>query len=66
MGSNLCPLCTKVVETIQHLFITYEVAQRLWVKCDKWLGISSVRNIEVDSHFCRVFLSFFSVKASKV
>jgi len=66
MGSNLCPFCTKEVETIQHLFISFEVAQRLWVKCDKWLGISSVRSIEVDSHFCGISLSFSSVKANKV
>jgi len=40
MRSNLCPLSTKEVETIQHLLITCEVTQRLWVKCDNWLGIS--------------------------
>jgi len=66
MRSNICLLCTKEVETIQYLFITYEVAQRLWVKCDELLGISSVRSIEVDSHLCGFFLSLFSVKANKV
>jgi len=68
MRSNLCPFCTKKVETIQHLFFTCEVAQRLWIKCDKWLGISSVRNrnIEVESHFYGFFLSFFTVKTNKV
>jgi len=66
MGSNLCPLCTKEVKTIQHLLITCEVTQRLWVKCDKWLAISSVRKIEVDSNFWGLSLSIFSAKANKV
>jgi len=63
--SNRYLLCNKDVETI-HLCITCKVVQRLWVKCDIWLGISSVRSSEVDSHFCRFSLNFFSVKASNV
>jgi len=66
MGSNLCPLCTKEDETIQNLLITCEVTQQLCIKCDKWLGISSMRSIEVDSHFYGFSLSFFSVKPNKV
>jgi len=65
MGSNHYPLCAKEVETIQHLLITCEAAQQLWVKCDKWLGISSTRSNEVYSHFCGFSLSFLSVKANK-
>jgi len=59
IGSNLYPFFTKDVETIQRLFITCDVAQRLWVKCNKWLGISSMRSIKVDNHFCGFSLSFF-------
>jgi len=28
--SNLCPLCNKVEETIQHVLINCEVAQKIW------------------------------------
>jgi len=31
---NLCPLCMKEEETIQHLLMYCEVSQRVWDKCD--------------------------------
>jgi len=30
---NLCPLCNKDMESIQHIISSCDVAQRLWVKC---------------------------------
>ena len=35
LSCNLCPLCNKEVESIQHLLITCEVTQRLWIKCHR-------------------------------
>jgi len=42
--SNMCPLCNKVEETAQHVFINFEIAKRVWDNCDRWIGISSLRH----------------------
>ena len=64
VSSNLCPLCNKDVETLQHLLITCEVAQRLWLKCDNWVGLSTVRSIDIINHFCSFHFSGLSRKAN--
>jgi len=40
------------METLQHLLITCEVAQRLWIKCDSRVGITSVRSNVIVNHLC--------------
>jgi len=37
--SNLCPLCSKVEETSEHVLINCEVAQKVWDNCDRWIGM---------------------------
>ena len=64
MSCNLCPLCRKEMETLQHLLITCEVAQRLWIKCDSWAGITSARNNVI--HFCNFTIIGMSNKANGV
>ena len=66
VSSNLCPLCNKDkdVETLQHLLITCEVAQRLWLKCDNWVGLSLVRSIDIVNNFCNLHFSGLSRKAN--
>jgi len=66
VGCNLCLLCNKEVETIQHLFITCKVAQHLWIKCDNWLGITSVTSNDVKCHFCGFSINKVSTKVNKV
>jgi len=53
---NLYPLCLKVEETIQHLLITCEVAQKVWDYCDIWLGVSFVRHNDVVHHFGNCYI----------
>ena len=48
---NLCPICSLEVETMQHILITCEVSQRLWIKCDNWVGLTSVRNNDISTTF---------------
>jgi len=39
---NLPLLGNKDAESIQHIMLSCEVAQRQWVKCDKWARLFSV------------------------
>jgi len=48
---NLCPLCMKEEETIQYLLMYCEVSQRVWDKCDRWVGLTSLRNNDIVNHF---------------
>ena len=64
VSCNLCPLCKKEVETTHHLFITCEVAHRLWIKCDNWVGITSVRHNDIANHFCSFYINDLSKKLS--
>jgi len=40
----MCPLCNIEEETIQHVFFKCLVAQKVWDKCDSWIGIDSIRH----------------------
>jgi len=59
--SNLCPLWWKEEETIQHLFIRCDVSQSVWDKCDRWLGVISVRNENIINHL-EIFMSLDKVE----
>jgi len=63
---NLCPFCKTEVETTHHLLITYEVAQILWIKCDNWVGITSVRPNDTANHFYSFYIKGLSNKATCV
>jgi len=60
--SNLCRLSKKFEEAAQHVLISCEVVQNVWDNCDRWLGISFVRNHYIINHFQSFFLSRFSQK----
>jgi len=66
VSCNLCPLCGLEVETMQHILITCEVSQRLWIKCDNWVGLASVRNNDIVNHFCNFCILDMSNKAIHV
>jgi len=55
LSCNLCLLCNKEVESIQHLLITCEVAQD-WIKCDRWVELTLVRVNDIANHFCSFHL----------
>jgi len=47
----LCPMCNKYDETVNHLFITCEIAQKRWDRCNRWIGNISVRHYFIVNHF---------------
>ena len=46
--------------------IDCEVVQRIWIKCDKWVGLTSVRNNTIANHLCSFYLSGLSNKQNCV
>ena len=44
LPSPLCLLCNIEEEKVQHVFFNCSVAQKVWDKYDKWIGIESVRH----------------------
>jgi len=63
---NLCLLCMKEEETIQHLFTYCEVSQRVWDKCDRWVKLTTVRNNDIINHFRKFYAIGLSKKANIV
>jgi len=66
LSCNIYPLCNKEVESIQHLLSTCEVTQRLWIKCDRWVELTSARVNNIVNHFCSFYLVGLSEKANCV
>ena len=64
--TNLCPLCKKAEESVQHVFINCEVAQKVWDNCDRWIGISSVRQHTIVNHYQNFYLLCYNRKANVV
>jgi len=64
--SRLCPLCKKSEETAQHVFISCEIAQKVWDNCDRWIGISSVRQQTMVNHYHNSHLLAFNKKINIV
>jgi len=66
LSCNLCPLFNKDTKSIQHIMSSCEVAQRLWVKCDKWVGLFSVTSNDIASHFLSFYLIGLSAQTNRV
>jgi len=64
--NNLCPLCQKVEETIQHLLIGCEVVQKIWDNYDRRLGFSSVRHDDIVNHYENFYVIGLSKKANMI
>jgi len=62
VSCNLCPLCKNEVKTTHHLFITCEVTHQLWIKCDNWVGITSVRHNDIANYFCNFYINALNKK----
>ena len=62
--NNMCPLCNKVEETTQYVFINCEFAKRVRDKFDRWIRISS--NHTIVNHFQQFYLSGFNRKINEV
>jgi len=64
LPSNLCHFCNKDAEFIQHIMLSCEVAQRLWVKCDKWAWLFSVTSNDIATHFLSFYFIGLSAQAN--
>jgi len=64
--SNMCPLCNKVEEIAQHVFINCEIAKKVWDNCDRWIGISFARHHTIVNHFQQFYLSDFNRKINEI
>ena len=49
--SLLCVMCCSENESAQHLFVECIVAQRIWDRCLRWVGILSAQHRDIQSHF---------------
>ena len=56
MNTILCAMCELKEETCQHTFIECDAAQRVWVLCFIWIGIVSVQQNAILSHFESFYL----------
>jgi len=51
VSSLSCVMCQAVNESSQHHFVEYDVSQRVWVHCFKWIGILYVQHMDLKCHF---------------
>jgi len=63
---NLCPLCNKDAKSIQHIMLSGEVAQRLWVKCDKWTTLFLVTGNNIAGQFLSFYLTGLSPQINRM
>jgi len=66
LPSALCPLCNIEEEIVQHVFFKCSVAQKVWDKCDTWIGIESVRHHTDITHFMNFSLTWCNKKTNIV
>jgi len=64
--TNLCHLRKKAEESVQHVFVSCEVEQKVWDNCDRWIGISSVRQHTIVNHYQNFYLLCCNKKANVV
>jgi len=50
INNQLCVLCGGGNETVQHLFVECSVAQRVWNRCFRWMGIVFAQHRELTCH----------------
>jgi len=56
----------KAEETAQHVLISCDIAQKVWDNCNRWLGISSTRPLNIMDHFQSFYFSGLSKKTNSV
>jgi len=56
LENALCPMCREDIESVQHLFCTCKVAQKVWDLCDRWKGSVTVRHEYIPTHFQNFYL----------
>jgi len=64
--SPLCALCSLSKESSQHLFLDCVVAQRVWSRCCRWIGILGVQNKDIRNHMVNFHLIHLSSKQNQV
>ena len=53
---SLCEFCLECEETVEHLFFSCKVAQKVWNMCYKWLGLNIVSHVKATINFQHFFL----------
>jgi len=66
ISSPLCVLCKETQETTQHLFLECAYAQRVWLLCFRWLGITYVQHKDILIHFESFHLPHLNAKQNQV
>ena len=66
VNSPLCVICNESQETTQHLFLECVYAQRVWLLCLRWIGISSVQHKDISDHFENFHLLHLNVKQNQI
>ncbi|XP_071698905.1 uncharacterized protein [Rutidosis leptorrhynchoides] len=54
IDSNLCPMCDKDVESVEHVIISCKYAKEVWDGVYKWWGKSASSNISISNSFLGV------------
>jgi len=66
LETYVCPLCKRVEETAQHLFINCVVVQEVWDAYERWIGIMSVRHESVLPHYHHFHLPMLTTKGNQL
>jgi len=66
LGTYFYPLCKRVEETAQHLFINCVVVQEVWDACERWIGIMSVRHESILPHYYHFHLPMLTTKGNQL
>ena len=66
VSSSLCVFCKETQETAQHFFIECAYAQRIWILCFRWFGITLVQHKDIVKHFESFYLPHLSVKQNQI
>jgi len=66
LGTYFCPLCKRVEEIAQHLFINCVVVQEVWDAYERWIGIMSVRHESILPHYHHFHLPILTTKGNQL
>ena len=66
VSSPLCVFCKETQETTQHFFLDCAYAQRVWILCFRWFGITFVQHKDILIHFESFYLPHLSVKQNQI
>ena len=66
VNSTLCTFCNMLEESSQHLFLDCIIAQRVWSRCYRWIGILRAQNRGIKNHIENFHLIHLTNKQNQV